>query len=173
VTLAQLPAAAALLVAVIVDGTLVPSAPPAMLSDGRVMAPLDVVARLADAVEDAGGAIVARRGGRACRAPTAVVGGQPVVALAPLARCLGAQHIAWDGVTKTLAVVVDGPLTVRTMAPFDPAAPRAAPTIVFTPEPAPPTPRVISTGSPRPRRTAIPMFAPPPGVSTTPRPKAL
>lgn len=161
------------MVAVVVDGMLVPSAPPATLSDGRVVAPLDVVARIAERVDVApDGVISAQRGTHRCVARPR--GATPaLVLLAPLARCLGARDVHWDSPTKMLALFFDGPVTIRTLPPFDPNAPRVSPTTVFTPEPGPPTPRAIVSGSPRPRRTAIPVFNPPPGApATSPRPRA-
>jgi hypothetical protein len=158
----------AAIVAVVVNGALVPSAPAASLRAGRVVGPLELVARFADRVEvNAGGAIVARRGERVCIARPVGAGDPAIVELAPLARCLGA-HVAWDARGKSLQLAFGGPAVVRTMPPFDPNAPQAVPTVVFTPEPAPPTPRVIATGSPRPRRTAIPVT--PSWPITTPRP---
>jgi len=50
------------------------------------------------------------------------------------------------------------PTVVKSPAPFNPAAPSATPTVVFTPSPspAPPTAKPSDPGSPQPRRTAIP-----------------
>ncbi len=156
-TFAYLPVALAALVIVVVDGSVVPSAPPAELLAGHVVGPPALVARFAERIEVAGdGALTATRGGRSCAART-VDAARGLVALAPLARCLGAAHVDWDARTKTLALAFDGPILLRTMPPFDPAAPQVAPTTVFTPEPASPTPRSVDTGAPRPRRTAIPV----------------
>ncbi|MEA2663694.1 MAG: hypothetical protein QOI11_638 [Candidatus Eremiobacteraeota bacterium] len=154
----------------LVDGALVPSAPGARLIAGRVVAPVGLVARLADSVAvGPDGSVTAARGERRCSAPPAEAGsGEASVALGPLARCLGAE-VTWDGRAKTLGLAFPPPPDpLRTHPPFDPAAPQVAPTAIFTPEPAPPTPRAIATGSPLPRRTAIPVT--PSLPLTSPRP---
>ena len=163
------PVAVAALVAVVVDGSFVPSAPVASLRDGHVVAPADLIANFADRIDSGPGmTVTVRRRERACAAAPVGADDPPLYALAPLARCLGA-HVRWDGAGKTLQLAFGGePRVVRTLPPFDPNAPHVAPTQIFTPEPAPPTPRVIATGSPRPRRTAIPVT--PSWPLTSPRP---
>jgi hypothetical protein len=163
----------AALVTVVVNGSFVPSDPPASLRDAHVVGGLALVARIAERVETApDGTVIARRGERTCTARPLAGSDPALVAVAPLARCLGG-HVAWDGAGKTLLLAFDGPFEIRTLPPYDPNAPRALPTTVFTPEPAPPTPRVIVTGSPRPRRTAIPVTPswplPSPAPAPTPR----
>jgi hypothetical protein len=81
------------------------------------------------------------------------------VALAPLVRSLGGDA-HFDARTKTLALAFDGARVIETPTPFDPRAPQVAPTTIFTPQPPAPTPRVVETGVPVPRRTAIPVRGP-------------
>ncbi len=157
---------------VVLNGSFVPSDPPASLRDGRVVGPLMLVARFADRIDVApDGSVTVRRGERACIAQPLPGSDPALVVLAPLVRCLGG-HVAWDGRGKSLLLAFGGPVELRTLPPYDPNAPRVAPTTIFTPEPAPPTPRVIATGAPRPRRTAIPATPSWPLVSSAPAPTA-
>jgi len=162
------PAHLVLLVVVLVEGTVVPSAPPATVMAGRVVGPAELVARFFDRVELRDGILAAQRAGRRCTARSVVPGEPALVQLAPLARCLGAR-LEWDGRAKTLSIAFASTVTIRPLPSYDPSAPQVAPTAVFTPEPAPPPPRVIDTGSPRPRRTAIPVIPSWPLATTSPR----
>ena len=158
----------AALVTLLVDGSIVPSVPTPSLQSGHVVVPVMVVARIADRVDAApDGTLTVRRGEHVCIARPIDAGDPAVVAVAPLARCLGGS-VAWDSRAKTLELAFSEPVLIRTMPPYDPNAPQVAPTTIFTPEPAPPTPRVLATGSPRPRRTAIPVT--PSQPLTSPRP---
>ncbi len=148
-----LPVALSAIVTVVLNGVTTPSAPPAQLVGGHVLAPPALIAKFADRVTTfPDGGLTATRGERACDAQPVM---QHMVALAPLARCLGA-HVAWDPDGKTITLAFPSSIDVRTPAPYVPTAPQVAPTTIFTPEPPPPTPRAIETGVPHPRRTAIP-----------------
>lgn len=172
-----------LAVIVAVNGTLVPSAPPARLLFGHVVAPLSVVARLTARITTTGDTVLVVAHGRTCAltvgttrlqcddgVPRALAltpfrrDGATYVPLADVARALGAT-VTYDGTTETLGVHVQRPAELATPAPFDPLAPQASPTAIFTPEPPKPTPRPTEAGRPRPRRTAIPAIpsrTPPP-----------
>jgi hypothetical protein len=165
VTPVHLPA----VVLVLVQGAFVSSAPPAMLAGGHVIAPIQLVARFADRVEARDGIVRISRGSRTCAVRALTATAPVLIALAPLARCLGAA-VAWDGRAKTFAIAFAGEFTIRPLPTFDPTAPQVAPTTVFTPEPPPPAPRTIDSASPRPRRTAIPVVPSWPLASTAPRP---
>jgi hypothetical protein len=169
-------------VVVILNGAIVASAPPAQLLFGHVMAPLaPVITRFTERAAIDGDTITLTRGGRTCTLhigsdaiscdgvthtlPVAPFGrdGVAYVPLAEVARALGGAA-AFDGHTRIVALDVPPETVLKTPPPFDPNAPQATPTVVFTPSPsptpAPPTPtatpRALDTGSPQPRRTAIP-----------------
>jgi hypothetical protein len=163
-------------VVVILNGAIVASAPPAQLLFGHVMAPLaPVITRFTDRAVIDGDTITLTRGGRTCvlrigsdaiscdgvRHTLAVVpfgrGGVAYVPLADVARALGGAA-AFDAHTRIVALDVPPETALKTPAPFDPNAPQAPATVIFTPspEPAPATPRALDSGSPQPRRTAIP-----------------
>ena len=152
----------AAIVTIVVDGEIVPSLPPARIAGGKVVVPPALVARIADRVTVfPTGSVTAERAGKACAAAAPI-------ALAPLARCLGAA-VAWDAHGRTLALAFPPRITpLRTPVPV-PAVP-LLPTPAPTAAPAA-TPRPVMTGIPRPRRTAIPVE--PSEPVTAPRPSAL
>jgi hypothetical protein len=163
-------------VIVILNGAIVASAPPAQLLFGHVMAPLaPVITRFTERAVLAGDTITLVRSDRTCvlhvgsdamtcdgvagTLPVAPFGrgGVAFVPLAEVARALGGAA-AYDPHTRIVALDVPPETAVKSPAPFDPNAPQAPPTVIFTPSPtpAPATPRPLDTGSPQPRRTAIP-----------------
>jgi hypothetical protein len=162
-------------IALVIDGSFAPSAPPARLVLGRVMVPLPAIVARVDRAAVRGDAIVLVRGSRACtlriggatfvcsgmtRDVTAVpfaAGGTAFVALSDIARAFGGTA-TYDAQTRTASLTLPPDPTLNTPAPFDPLAPQATPTEVFTPMPPPATPRPLETGIARPRRTAIPVI---------------
>jgi hypothetical protein len=77
------------------------------------------------------------------------------VPLAEIARAFGGVA-AYDPQSRVFSIELPPVTALATPAPYDPAAPQASPTMVFTPSPRPAAPQPAATGSPRPRRTAIP-----------------
>jgi hypothetical protein len=161
-------------VIIVLNGAVVPSAPPPQLLFGHVMAPLaPVVTRFTERAEVAGNTITLVRGARTCvlrvgadtlecdgltgPLPVAPFGrdGVPFVPLAEIARAFGGTA-SYDARGRILWLNLPADTTLASPAPFDPAAPQASPATVFTPSPPPATPRPVDTGSPQPRRTAIP-----------------
>jgi hypothetical protein len=163
-------------VVVILNGAIVASAPPAQLLFGHVMAPLaPVITQFTERAVLDGDTITLTRGSRTCvlrigsdaiscdgtvhTLPVAPFGrdGVAYVPLADVTRALGGAA-AFDAHTRIVALDVPPETGLKSPPPFDPNAPQAPPTIIFTPSPAPAaaTPRVLDTGSPQPRRTAIP-----------------
>jgi hypothetical protein len=164
-------------VIVILNGAILASAPPAQLLFGHVMAPVaPVITHFTERAAVDGDTITLVRQGRTCTfrigsnafdcdgvsetLPVAPFGrgGIAYVPLADVARAFGGA-VEYDPHTRIVALDVPPALDLKTPAPFDPNAPSATPTQVFTPSPAPatPSPRPADTGSPLPRRTAIPV----------------
>jgi hypothetical protein len=146
-------------VIVILNGAIVASAPPAQLLSGHVIAPLvPVVTSFTERAAVDGETITLERGGRTC--VVRAVFGQDGVAYVPLAEVARAFGGAaeYDPHTHVVTLDVPGERDLKTPAPFDPSAPSAAPTEIFTPSPAPAprTAQPLDAGSPMPRRTAIP-----------------
>ena len=163
-------------VIVILNGAILASAPPAQLLFGHVMAPLaPVITRFTERAVVDGDTITLVRQGRTCvlrvgsdamtcdgvarSLPVAPFGrgGVAFVPLAEVVRALGGAA-AFDPHTHIVALDVPPETGLRSPAPFDPNAPQATPTVIFTPSPvpAPATPQPLGSDSPLPRRTAIP-----------------
>lgn len=175
-------------VVVILNGAIVASAPPAQLLFGHVMAPLaPVVTRIAERASLDGDTITIVRGDRTCVLrigsdrmtcdgtssvlPAAPFGrdGVAFVPLADIVRAFGGSA-EYDARARIASLDVQPATDLKTPAPFDPNAPQAAPTTIFTPSPPPATPRPVDTGSPQPRRTAIPVDPSRGAELTSPRP---
>jgi hypothetical protein len=128
--------------------------------EGRVYAPVSpLLTRLADRVWFEGRELIIERDGRRIRVkslpadPTALDG--VVVAAGPVLRALGAS-VQYDPRLHRLVVRLASHGTVASPTPFDARAPEVVPNAVFTPLISP-TPRPIWTGTPLPRRTALPV----------------
>jgi hypothetical protein len=135
----------------------------AYVTNGRVFAPVDpLLTRLANRLWFDGNTLVVQRDGRRVR--IAVPGGPATaldgtyVAAGPVLQRLGVA-VHYDAAGHRLLVRAGERETVASPTPFDAAAPEVPRTDVFTPSPVP-SPRPIWTGSPMPRRTALP-FPPP------------
>lgn len=138
-----------------VDGSFVPSVPPALVVAGHVAGPPRLVAAFADRVAvDADGTLIARRGGATCTAAPVTAGDPPLVLLAPLARCLGAR-VWWDPRARTLALSFPRAAPLPTPTPPT-GTPGPVPTLLPATPPPTASPRPILSGVPMPRRTAIP-----------------
>ena len=150
---------ASAIVTIVLNGAIVPSFAPARISFGHVVGPLaPVVTRFASRVVyvPGDGTVVIERAAHRIIVPVRLFEGDvPYVALAPVIRGLGGSA-TFDARTKTMTILLADERPIESPAPFDRRAPQVAPTSVFTPEPPRATPRAIDTGSPMPRRTAIP-----------------
>lgn len=146
----------------LLDGRPVRSYEPLYLARGRVLGPVDpFLTRVADRIAYAGGFAVFSRGDRDVR--VRLVPGPPAglaqryVALVPLLRALG-ERVDLDIATGILEVRSPASGGVGPQPAFDPRARQVAPRPVFTPMPVP-TDRPVWNGTPRPRRTPIPLRA--------------
>ena len=147
------------------DGQPLPAYVRAYVADGRVYAPVQpLLARLADRLWFEGNVLVIVRDGRSVRIPLGMRAPDALdsayVTIAPILRALGAS-VAYNSRDRSLDVYSAPPVAVAQPQPFVPAAPSAAPKLVFTPEPVA-TPRPLWSGSPLPRRTPLPAGSPRP-----------
>ena len=108
----------------------------------------------------------------------ATVDGRPItVAFAPFSRA-GEVYVPFADVvrafggtitsepqTKRIVVTTNEPASFATMQPFDARAPQVTPRVIFTPE-RKVSPRPEISGSPRPRRTPIPVVPSRPDPAT-------
>lgn len=131
----------------------------AYIAGNRVYAPVSpLMTRLADRLWVDGNVLVIERDGRRVRTP--LHGGY--VMAGTVLRGLGVPA-RYEPASHRFIVTTPLPAPVASPTPFNPAVPSVAPSAVFTP-PEPATPRPIWTGSPLPRRTALPL--PPPDYGT-------
>jgi hypothetical protein len=163
-------------VVVILNGAILASAPPAQLLFGHVVAPLaPVLTHVTDRAALDGDRITLVRAGRTCFfrigsdtfvcdgltgiLPVAPFGrdGVAYVPLAEVVRAFGGA-VKYDSRTRIVSLDMPPVTELKSPEPFDPSAPSATPTAIFTPSPspAPATTRPADAGSPAPRRTAIP-----------------
>lgn len=147
-------------VAVVVDGRPLIAYQRATLLAGRIYVPVaPLLTRLADSVSMRNGALVLQRGSR--RVLIAAHPAMPsdfdgvYVPAATILRALGVS-VRYEPKTRRLTIATTPGTIVETPTPFNPAVPTVAPATVFTPLPLP-TPRPVWTGSPLPRRTALPI----------------
>jgi len=159
----------------VLNGAFLPTTPAPRRLFGYVMVPLvPVVARIADRVTVNGDDVMLVRGTHDCifrvgspafrcddGAPRSAGvapfarDGIVFVPIGAVARALGGSVLA-DARSGAVEIAMPPHWAVVTPAPFDPNAPHVVPTQVFTPQPGPPTPQVMVSGDPRPRRTALP-----------------
>ena len=147
-------------VAVVVDGRPLLAYQRATLLAGRVYVPVaPLLTRLADSVSMRDGVLVLQRGSRRVRlaAHPAVPSDFDAVYVpaATILRALGVS-VRYEPKPRRLIIATTPRVVVETPTPFNPAVPTSGPATVFTPLPVP-TPRPVWTGSPLPRRTALPM----------------
>jgi len=135
----------------------------AYLAGGRVLVPVaPLLTELADRVWFEGDTLILERGTRRVRvklipAPNGALNGTYVPA-APVLAALGVTAL-YEPAAHALLISIPRSGAVASPTPFNPAMPSVSPGPVFTPV-SPPVPQPIWSGSPLPRRTALP-FPPP------------
>ncbi len=146
---------------VILDGVPLRSYEPARLRRGHIVAPIaPYIVRTATRIEVHDGVMTVRRESFTANIRIASASMDALertfVRIAPIYRALG-ERCTYDPRTRTLTVRTPRVQDLRTMEPYDSNAPWVQPTRLFTPEPVV-TPRPTFSGSPRPRRTPIPVL---------------
>lgn len=156
-------------VTVVIDGRPLAAYVRAYVAGGRVFAPVaPLLTRLADQFWFDGETLVVQRKDRRVRIRLVPqLRGQltgAFVPAGPVLRALGAM-VCYESAHHRLDVSLSARNVVTSPTPFNPIAPSASPNAVFTSTPAA-TPRPLWTGSPMPRRTALPLSQPPlrPGI---------
>jgi len=148
---------------VLIDGRPLAAYVHAYESGGRVYATVaPLLTQLADRLWLSGGTLVVQRGKRRVHVvlepPYASDYGDTFVPAGPVLRALGAS-VRYDAPAHRLMVTIPLRAPLLAPTPFVPPGEAVVPSSVFTPIPGQ-TPRPIWTGSPMPRRTALP-FPPP------------
>jgi hypothetical protein len=148
---------------VLIDGRPLAAYKHSYLAGGRVFTPVaPLLTRFADRIWFEDETLVLERAGRVVRVHVASAFpgtlNSTFVPAGPVLRALGAS-VHYQPTMHRLIVSTSARIVVASPTPFNPALPSVAPIEVFTPTP-PVTPRPIWTGSPLPRRTALP-FPPP------------
>ena len=148
---------------VFVDGRRLAVYQRAYIAGGRVFVPVaPLLTRLSERIWFDDATLLLERAGRTVRIRIAPALPAPLnstfVPAGPVLRALGAS-VRYQPHGHLLMVSTSGHAPVTSPTPFNPALPSAAPVEVFTPVP-PVTPRPVWSGSPLPRRTALP-FPPP------------
>lgn len=163
---------AIIVVTVVFQGLPIAALHPAYLREGTVFAPLQpVVTTVARSTSvDARGDVVVTRGERTARLHIGrdayeLDDGTIYVPLARIVRDLGGS-VDYDPVRRVVAIVMPQTGALSTPAPYDRTAPTVAPTAVFTVQPTV-APRAMPSGTPRPRRTPVPVVPsyPAPGAT--------
>lgn len=150
-------------VTIVLDGRPLAAYVGAHVVAGHVYAPVSpLLTRLANRVWFLGNMLVIERGASRVRVRIASEAMAPlngeVVAVAPILRAIGAT-VRYEAASHRLIVGTPPRAPVATPSPFHAEAPAVAPRAVFTPAETP-TPRPRWTGSPLPRRTALPLSPP-------------